>query len=93
VSILPCLSYVDNIGCDNSGTHSGKNAIRFRKDVSKAVEYPRFIDILYEDRRIINSFYSSYYPKKRPIWQKIVNRIARLSGKENVFMIKKKVYV
>jgi len=93
ISILPCISYIDNIGCDSSGVHSGNNEIQFRKDTSIAPEVPRFLDHLYEDRRIINSFYSSYYPKKRPMWKKMINRFARMLGKENVFTIKKKVYV
>lgn len=93
ISILPCLSYVDNIGCDSTGVHSGNNEIHFRKDVSKAPEAPRFLDLLYEDRRIINSFYSSYYPKKRPLWQKMINRFVRILSKENIFTIKKKVYL
>lgn len=93
IAILPCHSYVDNIGFDGTGIHSGTN-IRgeYRNDLSFAKEHVRFLDVLYEDRRIINAFYSRFYPKRRPIWKKAINYIARKLGKKPVFVIKKKVY-
>jgi len=92
IAILPCVSYIDNIGFDGSGIHSGAFEDDFRKDTSMVNQNPRFLNVLYEDKRIINAFYSAYYPKKRPLWQKIINRISRMLGGENVFVIKKKVY-
>lgn len=92
VAILPCLSYIENIGFDGSGIHSGKNHRNTRKNNHIPAKNPRFIDILYEDSRIINSFYSSYYPKKRPLLKRIINRVARIIIGKSVFTIKKKVY-
>jgi len=92
VAILPCVSYIDNIGCDGSGIHSGYKGLQYRKNISDAIRNPIFLDVLYEDKRIINSFYSAYYPKKRPFWKKIINRLCRIVGRKNVFFIKKKVY-
>jgi len=92
VAILPCISYIDNIGCDGSGIHSGEKGLSYRKDTSLATKYPSFLDVLYEDKRIINSFYSAYYPKKRPVWKKMMNRICRILRGKNIFIIKKKVY-
>lgn len=92
VSILPRYSYIDNIGFDGSGIHSGNNEANFRKDISKAVENPRMLDVLYEDRRIVNSFYSAFCAIKRPIYQKIINRLSRLLGFTNIFIVKKKIY-
>jgi hypothetical protein len=92
VAILPCISYVDNIGFDGTGIHSGSDENNYRKEVSKAIENPRFPDCLYEDRRIINAFYSSFYPRKRPLWKKAINRFSRMLGGQNLFVIKKKVY-
>lgn len=92
VAILPCVSYIDNIGFDGTGIHSGDNETNFRKDIIKSKQYPRFIDVLYEDKRIINSFYSYYYPRKRPLWKKMINRLCRILGRENIFTIKRKVY-
>jgi hypothetical protein len=50
------------------------------------------LDMVYEDDRIINAFYSLYYPKSRPLWQKAINFIARKLGEKAPFVIKKKVY-
>ena len=92
VAILPCRSYVTNIGFDGTGTHSGTVAYTYENDLSESVSNPRMLDMVYEDDRIINAFYSSYYPKSRPLWQKAINYIARKLGKKAPFMIKKKVY-
>lgn len=92
VAILPCKSYVTNIGFDGTGTHSGSVAYTYENDLSQSVVNPRMLDMVYEDDRIINAFYSSYYPKPRPLWQKVINYIARKLGKKAPFVIKKKVY-
>lgn len=92
VAILPCHSYVDNIGFDGTGTHCGTIKDVFRNDLSEAVPNPRFLDIIYEDDRIINAFYSWFYPKKRPLYQRVCNTLARLLGRKPPFTIKKKVY-
>lgn len=92
VAILPCNSYVENIGFDGTGIHS-RNSNTYKKvKTSLAVRNPQFIDILYEDKRIINSFYSAYYSKKRSLLKKITNRITRLIIGKNLFILKKKVY-
>jgi hypothetical protein len=92
ISIVPTLSYVDNIGLDGSGencnpTLSLKNSNLCQKEDIK------FLDVLYQDDRLINAFYSANCNKKRPLWQKIINRISRIMDRENVYVIKKKVYV
>ena len=92
VAILPCRSYVTNIGFDGTGTHSGTVAYTYENDLSQSVVNPRMLDMVYEDDRIINAFYSSYYSKSRPFWQKAINYIARKLGKKAPFVIKKKVY-
>lgn len=93
VSIIPCLSYTNNIGLDDSGTHTlNQNRTSFTNDLTRSIENPKLLDVLYEDRRIINAIYSFYYPKKRPLWKKVINRISRMLGGKNLFVIKKKVY-
>ncbi len=92
VAILPCIPYVDNIGFDGTGIHSGTDATDFRNQVSLAPENPRMPDVLYEDRRIINAFYNYYCRAKRPLWQKAINTVYRKLGKQVPFVIKKKVY-
>lgn len=93
VAILPCHSYVDNIGFDGTGIHSGKRTDNeYRNDLSLAVENPRFLENIYEDRRIINAFYNRFCNKRRPLYKRLINTIARKLGCAIPFAIKKKVY-
>lgn len=92
VAILPCVPYVDNIGFDGTGIHSGLDDKDFRNDVLKAPSSPRFPNIIYEDKRIINAFYNYYTSKKRPLWQKFINFICRKIGVQVPFVLKKFVY-
>lgn len=89
VAILPCNSYVTNIGFDGTGTHSGTVANVYDNDLSKSKENPILLDMMYEDDRIINSFYNAFTYKKRPLWQKAINFIARKLGIKQPFVIKK----
>lgn len=93
VAILPCKSYVTNIGFDGTGTHSGTIANVYENDLSQSVANPRMLDMVYEDDRIINAFYSAFTYIRRPWLQKVINFVARKLGKKPPFVIKKKVYV
>lgn len=92
VAILPCNSYVTNIGFDGSGIHSGTVKNLYENDLSLSVKEPRLLDVIYEDRRLINTFYTAFTFTKRPLWKKAINFIARKLGKKPPFVIKKKVY-
>ena len=92
VSILPCHAYASNIGFDGSGTHTGIVEGLYDNDLSKAVENPKFMPIVYEDKRIINAFYNYFCRKRRPLWQKSINYISRKLHRRPPFVIKKKVY-
>ena len=93
VAILPCVPYVSNFGFDGTGVHCGVNQSNlYDNDLSLSVRDPRFLELLYEDARIINAFYNNYSRKKRPLWQKGCNYIARRLGKKPPFVIKSKVY-
>lgn len=93
VAILPCIPYVDNIGFDGTGRHSGVNLSgEYRNDLSLSVKDPKFVDLIYEDARIINAFYNRFCKLKRPLWQKGCNYIARKLGKKVPFVIKRKIY-
>ena len=93
VAILPCVSYVDNIGFDGTGIHSGIDwANEYRNDLSLSVKDPRFVDLIYEDSRIINAFYNRFCERKRPVYQRVVNTLFRIIRKKPPFVIKKKVY-
>lgn len=92
VAILPCIPYVDNIGFDGTGIHSGNDEVDYRNNVSLAPANPIMPDVIYEDKRVINAFYNSYCREKRPLWQKFINTMYRKIGKPVPFVIKKKVY-
>ncbi len=92
IAILPCIPYVDNIGFDGTGIHSGTDETDFRNNLAAAPENPRMPDVLYEDERIINAFANYYSRVRRPLWQKAINFVYRKLGKHVPFVIKKKVY-
>ena len=92
VAILPCVPYVDNIGFDGTGIHSGDKERDYRNNLAMAPKDSRLPDVIYEEKRIINAFYNSYCRVKRPWWQRIINTIYRKIGKPVPFVIKKKVY-
>lgn len=91
ISIVPCHSYIQNIGLDGTGTHVQKGTV-MDNHLSLAMSEPRLLDTLYEDSRIINAFYNAYCKKKRPLWQKAINFLARKLRMQPPFVIKKKVY-
>ncbi len=91
VSIVPTKSYVDNIGHDGSGENCHVNKSLQNPDLCLN-ENIKFLDILYEDKRIINAFYNVYCRKTRPLWQKTINRLCRILGFKSIFIIKKKIY-
>lgn len=94
VSIRPVVSYVHNTGFDGTGDNSGKQlATRLNhKYFLKAKADPRLLDVVYEDRRIVNLVYSSSVMKRRPFFKRIINRIGcKLTGKSE-FLLKGEVY-
>jgi hypothetical protein len=90
VSIIPTISYVDNIGFDGTGENCGVTEALKNTRLSENEDI-RFIDILYLDKRLTNAFYNVYYRKKRPQLKKIANRLSRFFFKKNIFIIKRKI--
>jgi hypothetical protein len=94
VSIIPIVSYVHNTGLDGSGANSGNqiNSSLSHKYYVNAKETPRLLDVVYEDRRIVNMFYSSAVMQRRPFIKRVINRIGcKLTGKVE-FIPKGEVY-
>lgn len=91
VTICPCISYVNNIGMDGSGKHSSIYT-GYENDLLNSVSNPIFLDILYEDKRIINNLFSSFSLKKRSLIKRLINRISRQITDKNIFVLKEKVY-
>ena len=91
IAIYPITSYVHNIGNDGSGENCG-TTVALDNNVLCSKEHPRMVDILCEDKRLINAFYNVNCRKKRPLWKKVINFIAGKLGKKPPFVVKKKVY-
>lgn len=90
VAIIPCQSYVDNIGLDGTGENCGVQSSLQHSQLNQN-ENPKFVDIIYEDKRIINAFYNVNCRKRLPLWKRAINRLSRkLTGKPAFF--KGKVY-
>ena len=93
VAIMPCVSYVDNIGFDGTGIHSGTDGKDHRNNVSLASENPRWLDVLYEDKRIINAFYAYCNIDKLPLWKRIIRKMYRMVGAIPPACVEPKVYM
>ena len=93
VAILPCVSYVDNIGCDGTGSHCADTGNALRNNLGISISNPQLLDVLYEDRRIVNAFYQncSYY--QIPLWKKIIRKIYKLFGSIPPAFVLPKVYM
>lgn len=90
VAIIPCQSYVDNIGLDGTGENCGVQSSLQHLQLNQN-ENPKFVDIIYEDKHIINAFYNVNCRKRLPLWKRAINRLSRkLTGKPAFF--KGKVY-
>lgn len=90
VAIIPCQSYVDNIGLDGSGENCGVMGA-LKQGQLNTNEDPKFLDVIYEDKRIINAFYNVNCRQTLSLWKRIINRFYRnLTGKPKY--LKRKVY-
>lgn len=91
VSIVPVVSFVDNIGLDGTGENCGVHSTLKNNTLNESKTY-RFPEVLYEDKRLINGFFSANSSRKRPLWKKAINRVSRMLGFQNVFVLKDKVF-
>lgn len=92
VAIMPCVSYVDNIGFDGTGIHSGTNSGDHRNNVTLAPVNPRWLDVLYEDKRIINAFYAYCNIDKLPLWKRMIRKLYKIAGAVPPAIVDPKVY-
>lgn len=94
VSIRPVISYIHNIGFDGSGANSGMklNSPLNHNYYVDAKSNPRFLDVVYEDSRIINAIYSASVMRKRPFFKRIINRIGCMLTGKSSYLPKGEVY-
>lgn len=92
VSICPVVSYIEHIGWGPDSTNCpGDGAVWLHERLADKKEI-KFLDILYEDARIINSWYSFRFGKPRSIFGKIVNAWGRRIKNKDEFFLKGRVY-
>lgn len=92
VSICPIVSYINHIGWDSEGTNAiGGGQVWFNDKLSDT-DNIRFCDILYLDKRIINSWYSFTINKRRNFWSRIKNWYGRKFLGRDEFALKGKVF-
>lgn len=92
VSICPIVSYINHIGWDAEATNAtGSNQWNFERLADNA--NIRFLDVLYEDSRIINSWYSFSMPQRRSLWGRLKNWYGRKFLHRDEYALKGKVYV
>jgi hypothetical protein len=92
VSICPIVSYINHIGWDSEATNAkGSSQWNFERLADK--KEIRLLDVLYEDKRIINAWYSFSIPQRRSKWEKLKNWFGRKFLKRDEFALKGKVYV
>ncbi len=92
VSICPIVSYINHIGWDAEATNAtGSAQWNFERLADNADI--RFLDVLYEDSRIINSWYSFSMPQRRSLWGRLKNWYGRKFLHRDEYALKGKVYV
>ncbi|MBQ7698581.1 MAG: glycosyl transferase [Paludibacteraceae bacterium] len=93
VSICPIVSYINHIGWDSEATNAvgGGSTWNFERLADNA--NIRFLDILYEDKRIINAWYSFTIPQRRKGWVRFLNWFGRTFLHKEEFALKGRVYV
>lgn len=85
VAIIPCVSYVNNIGLDGSGENCGTQLSLTHTSLNQN-ENPRLLNVIYEDKRIVNAFYNVNCRCVLPKWKRMINRFARIVINKRVFL-------
>lgn len=91
VSICPIVSYINHIGWDAEATNATSSTQwNFERLADNA--NIRFLDVLYEDSRIINSWYSFSMPQRRTLWGRLKNWYGRKFLHRDEYALKGRVY-
>lgn len=92
VSICPIVSYINHIGWDCEATNATGGAERWHFDKLASKKEIKFLDILYEDSRIINSWYSFSISKRRSLIGRLINWYGRWRLNRDEYALKGRVY-
>ena len=92
VSICPIVSYINHIGWDAEATNATASS-QWNFDRLADNADIRFLDVLYEDSRIINSWYSFSMPQRRSLLGRLKNWYGRKFLHRDEYALKGRVYV
>lgn len=92
VSICPIVSYINHIGWDAEATNATASTQWNFERLADNVNI-RFVDVLYEDSRIINAWYSFSMPQRRSLWGRLKNWFGRKYLNKDEFALKGRVFV
>jgi hypothetical protein len=92
VSICPIVSYIEHIGWGPDSTNCPGDGAAWKHEKLAEKKEIRFLDVLYEDSRIINSWYSFRFGKPRNFIGKVINAYGRRFRNKDEFFLKGKVY-
>ena len=92
VSICPIVSYIEHIGWGPDSTNCPGDGAAWKHERLADNQEIRFLDILYEDSRIINSWYSFRFGKPRSLFGKLINAFGRRFKNSDEYFLKGKVY-
>ena len=91
ISICPIVSYINHIGWDSEATNATSSS-QWNFDSLAGNKEIKLLDVLYEDKRIINSWYSFSIPKRRSKIGKLKNWFGRRFLNRDEFALKGKVF-
>lgn len=92
VSICPVVSYINHIGWDCEATNAIGGSQKWRFDRLASKKDIVFLDVLYEDSRIINNWYSFSIQKRRSWLGRIVNWFGRRYLDRDEYYLKGRVF-
>lgn len=92
VSICPIVSYINHVGWDAEATNATASGLWNFERLADNADI-RFIDVLYEDSRIINAWYSFSMPQRRSLWGRLKNWFGRKYLHKDEFSLKGRVFV
>ncbi len=92
VSICPIVSYINHIGWGAESTNCPGSGETWCFERLADKEYIRLLDVLYEDARIANAWYSFTTTKRRSLWGRLVNWFGRKFKHRDEYYLKGKVY-
>ena len=92
VSICPIVSYINHIGWDSEATNATGDSGTWNFERLADNANIRFLDVLYEDSRIINSWYSFSMPQRRSLWGRLKNWYGRKFLHRDEYALKGRVF-